>query len=97
MEDTKNLVEELELKLRLLTNPVEQNANKAAREIVRTLSFFLRDGGSLPDELLISIGSSLVSRIADGEQMSNDIRFLYDLIEEAAAAISSEDTIKSSG
>jgi len=94
MEESKT-IEELELELRLIRNPVEQNANKMAREMVKALISFLNGGGELPQGLLLSMGSRIIDHMANGEQMARDIQMLYDQIEERLANISMEETLKS--
>lgn len=95
MKDPDKTIEELERKLRIFCNPTERNANKMAREVVRTLTRFLNNDGKLPQGLLLSIGVNLVDHVASGEQMANDIQELYELIEKSSSDISSEDTVKS--
>lgn len=95
MEESHKTIEELERKIRRLSSPVEQNANKMAREVVQALIAFLNGGGELPQGLLLSMGTKLIDHLADGEQMARDIQILYNLIEKALANISMEETLKS--
>ena len=94
MEEPKT-IEELERKIRRLSNPVEQDANKMAREVVRALIAFLSGDGKLPERLVLSIGMKLMQHVASGEQIAQDIQRLYDLLEEASPNVSNEDTVES--
>ena len=94
MEEPKT-IEELERKIRQLSNPVEQDANKMAREVVRALILFLNGNGKLPERLVLSIGMKLMQHVASGEQIAQDIQRLYDLLEEASPNVSNEDTVES--
>ena len=87
-------IEELELKIRRLSSPVEQNANRAARKVVLALVAFLRNGGELPEGLILSVGAALVPHVANGEQMANDIQSLFQLLDKASATVSADDTVK---
>lgn len=97
MEESNKIIEELERKIRSLSNPVEQNANKMAKEVVQALIAFLNGDGKLPEGLVLSIGMKLMQHVASGEQIAQDIQHLYDLLEKASPDVSSEDTVESVG
>jgi fumarylacetoacetate (FAA) hydrolase family protein len=95
MEESDKTIEELEREIRRLSSPVEQNANKISREVVRVLIAFLKREERLPEGLILSIGAVLVRHVASAEQISKDIQELFDLVDQASSDISTEDTIKS--